>query len=216
MWSELSRSGVMYYERQALQRVLVDRVRELGGEVLWGKKAVGFESVDEATRIAFGDGEDIGVDLLVGGYSSVRRFILEQKDASTAEERWLPDFMGMTGLYGVSEAPRSDSAMADSRDSHLIVLDQGCLATGPLPGGKTRWGLILPEATPPVVPPQVDESEPPDGTEAWQAKIVPGHHPLSSTVDILRQHFYAGTLDSLLHSADRIIRTSPPPTRLGR
>lgn len=215
MWSEDMHSGVMYYERQALQAVLVDKVRQLGGEVMWEKKAAGFEVLGEQTRVNFEDGERMDVDLLVGAdgsYSGVRRFILEQKDTATAGERWLPDFMGITGLYGISKPVRSERATAEHRDSHLIVLDRGFIATGPIPDGKIRWDLLLPEAQPPAASEINQEVKPEAGGEAWQARIVPGPYPPSSTIDLLRMHKgvyhpYSGSFGALLDTATRIIRT---------
>ncbi|KAM0420935.1 hypothetical protein ACHAPT_011325 [Fusarium lateritium] len=218
MWSGDLKTGVVYFERWALQKLLVGRVRELGGEVNWGKKAVDFASLDDGTmNVAFDDGTSTTVDLLIGadgGFSNVRRFILNQRNKATAEERWLPDFMGLTGIYGVSASEQAPSSTAQFSDSHLVYLKNGFLATGPCPEGRTRWDLILLEASPPSAssPIESDLERLPSDAEPWQSSILPNQYPLASTVDILRQHRnvfhpYSGTLEALFSSADRIIRT---------
>ncbi|KAJ3523249.1 hypothetical protein NM208_g12523 [Fusarium decemcellulare] len=217
MWSGDLETGVVYFERWALQKLLVERVGELGGEVNWGKKATDFSSLDNGKlSIAFEDGSNVTADLLIGadgGFSSVRKFILNQRNNDTAETRWLPDFMDLTGIYGVSSAEKATSSTAPFSDSHLIYLDKGFLATGPCPDGKTRWDLILPENSPPSSS-SIDSKSTTSASDAesWQSFIVPNQYPLNSTVEILRQHRnvmhpYAGTLEALLTSADRIIRT---------
>lgn len=215
MWSGDLQTGVVYFERWALQKLLVETVEELGGEVNWEKKAVDFTSLDDgAMRVAFDDGTSIAADLLIGadgGYSVVRKFILNQRNRATAEERWLPGSMGLTGIYGVSTSEQAPSSTAKFSDSHLMLLNSGYLATGPCPQGRTRWDLILPEASPPSSSSPIQPNPRPDA-EPWQSSILPSQYPLASTVDILRQHRsvfhpYAGTLEALFSSADRIIRT---------
>ncbi|KAJ4307815.1 hypothetical protein N0V84_012475 [Fusarium piperis] len=215
MWSGDLQTGVVYFERWALQKLLVEKVKELGGQVNWEKKAVDLTSLDDGTmRVAFDDGTSITSDLVVGadgGYSGVRKFILDQRNKATAEERWLPDFMRLTGIYGVSTSEQAPSSTAKFSESHLVLLGNGFLATGPCPQGRTRWDLILPEASPPSSSSPIEPDLKPDA-EPWQSSMLPSQYPLVSTVDILRQHRnvfhpYAGTLEALFSSADRIIRT---------
>ncbi|KAF4970743.1 hypothetical protein FZEAL_9977 [Fusarium zealandicum] len=211
MWSPDLKTGVVYFERWALQKLLVDKVSELGGEVNWEKKAVDFTSLEDSKMLVkFSDGTDVTADLLIGadgGYSSVRKFILTQRNEATAEERWLPDFMGLTGIYGISSAEKSPSSMAPFGGSHLVYLNKGFLATGPCPNGKTRWDLILPESSPPSATSPAEPNIP-----ETDSSILPSQYPLSSTIDILQHHSnvthpYAGNLQALVTSADRIIRT---------
>ncbi|KAF7560629.1 hypothetical protein G7046_g3497 [Stylonectria norvegica] len=217
MWSSDLQTGVIYFERHALQALLVERVKELGGAVSWEKKAVDFHSLHNGqTRIDFADGTNESADLLVGadgGYSSVRSIILNQRNVATAEARWLPDFMGLTGFYGVSTGTKADEATAKFGDSHCIWLERGFLASGPCPGGRIRWDLIIPEENPPSSssPLQTSHAATADA-EAWQSTIVPSQYPNASTVETLRRHKavahpYSGTFEALLNSADRIIRT---------
>ncbi|WYZ37878.1 hypothetical protein EsH8_II_001384 [Colletotrichum jinshuiense] len=245
MWSHDMQMGAMYFERASLQSLLVDRVRELGGEVRWSKKAIRFEPLSSSasagtssanhrgqTRVTFADGTHFDVDLLVGadgGYSPVRRHILAQRDPKTAEQRWLPHSMGMTGIYGISSADRIPPTHAPERpfsESHSVWLPRGFLATGPCPGRMFRWDLILPESAPPSPWSAPDEAEPRPGAshasppgaagkgaeEAWQAAIVPGPYPKPTTVRILRSHLrlrhpFAGDFATMLATADRIIHT---------
>lgn len=231
MYSHDLQAGVFYFERQALQSLLVDHVKStLGGDVSWDSRAVGYETLqDGRVRIRFANGSDLVADLLVGadgGYSGVRKFILDKRGA--ADARWLPDFMGLTGFYGISASRKAAGAATHNfEDSHLIFLDEGFLATGPCPDGKTRWDLILPEKQPPEVATttcattSLDAAASPDAKipkhivaneEPWQSVITPGQYPLSSTIETLQRHRnvfhpYAGRFEALLTSADRIIRT---------
>ncbi|KAK2033892.1 FAD/NAD(P)-binding domain-containing protein [Colletotrichum zoysiae] len=240
-WSHDMQMGAMYFERAGLQFLLVDRVRELGGEVRWSKKAVRFEHLASVsnrtgerggqTRVGFADGTHLDVDLLVGadgGYSDVRRHILNLRDPHTSERRWLPDHMGMTGIYGISSVDKMPASHVPERpfsESHSVWLPQGFLATGPCPRGMFRWDLILPEQTPPE--PRADQAEdyttaskdmddqPTDVKridEQWHAAIAPGQYPRSITIAILRAHLrlrhpFAGDFKTMLDSADRIIHT---------
>lgn len=211
--------GVLYFERQALQALLLERLAEVGdgneGHVAWGKKATAFERIDGRTRIAFDDGTEVWADLLVGadgGYSAVRRHILQTRNPATAEARWLPDFMGMTGIYGVSDAPETEEAVAAFADTHAIWLDRGFLATGPCPAGRTRWDLILPESTAPAHAHAGAEHAQPETMPPWGHRILPSQYPVADTLFILEKnealpHPYAGSLGALVRTADRIIRT---------
>ncbi|KAK2014321.1 FAD/NAD(P)-binding domain-containing protein [Colletotrichum eremochloae] len=244
-WSHDMQMGAMYFERAGLQSLLIDRVCELGGELRWSKRAVRFEHLassssntevkdghrDGQTRVSFADGTHLDVDLLVGadgGYSDVRRHILHLRNPDTSERRWLPDHMGMTGIYGISSADKTLASHIPERpfsESHSVWLPQGFLSTGPCPGRMIRWDLILPEQTPPE--PQPDPAEDSSAAskdmddlspdvkrteEQWHAAIAPGQYPRSTTIGILRAHLrlrhpFAGDFKTMLNSADRIIHT---------
>ncbi|KAF8213702.1 hypothetical protein K438DRAFT_1915627 [Mycena galopus ATCC 62051] len=180
-------------ERQILQRLLVSEYIQRGGEVQWDKNAVSFSRQESGQmQVLFADGTNKVVDLLVGadgGFSAVRKFILHERHPSTSEARWLPDFMGMTGFYGIStpaEALAETRTHAETREStHAIWLDDGNLSAAPLPSGKIRWDLII------------SEKNPPD---------------FSSSVEILKKHAgiyhpVVGNFGRLLESATRIIRS---------
>lgn len=142
----------------------------------------------------------------------MRKFILQQCNETTAESRWLPDYIGPTDIYGVSSAVKAPDSMAQFSESHLIWLEKGFLATGPCPNGKIRWDLILPESEPPSSahpPSQSLDSQ----SKPWQSSVAQSPYTLQSTIDILRKHQtlhhpYVGTLPSLITNTDRIIRTS--------
>lgn len=221
MWSHGLQKGVFYFERRRLQSVLLDKVRELGGEeVSWNRRAVGVETLPSGrTRVTFDDGQSVDLDLLVGsdgGYSRVRRHILDQRNPKTAEERWLPDHMGVCGFYGVSNGVQEPNPSVPFSDSHCIWLKEGgCLASGPCPDGRFRWDLLLPEDLPPPVSEAATEtpSRGTEGQEAWQSALVPSLYTHESSVDTLRRHCnvfhpYARNVKGLLDTSDRIIRTS--------
>ncbi|KAL0941729.1 salicylate hydroxylase [Colletotrichum truncatum] len=228
-WSHDFQTGVMYFERANLQALLVNRVRELGGEVRWSKKAVRFDAPSppgrDQTRVSFADGTHTDVDLLVGadgGYSPVRRHILALRNPNTAEERWLPDSMGMTGIYGISSADKLPSTHVPERpfnETHCVFLPEGFLSTGPCPEGKFRWDLVLPESATPDTPASgepntsvTSAASPSSESEPWLGAIVPGQYPVSATAHILRsrlraRHPFTGDFEMMLNTADRIIHT---------
>ena len=216
MWSPDLQTGVVYFERHALQSLLVDKVEALGGEVSWNKKATNFETLENGqTNVTFSDGTTMLVDLLVGadgGYSAVRKHVLNQRNKATAEQRWIPDFMGLTGFYGVGNAVKAANATGKASDSHCVWLEGGFLSSGPCPDGKVRWDLILLEREPPASSSPLEPGSPSPDDERWQSNILPSQYQYSSTVDILRKyrsvfHPYSGNLEALLNSSDRIIRS---------
>jgi 2-polyprenyl-6-methoxyphenol hydroxylase-like FAD-dependent oxidoreductase len=221
-WNQELQTGARAIERQTLQRLLVSEYLQRGGEVQWGKNAVSFSRQDSGQiRVLFSDGTDAVVDLLVGadgGFSTVRKFILNERNPSTAEARWLPDFMGMSGFYGISTPTQ---ALAETRadpqtkeSTHAIWLDNGNLSVAPLPDGKVRWDLMISEKTPPdsTGPVEPSSAETSDSSEPWETAIMPGMYPRSSSVEVLRKHAeiyhpVVGTFGKLLESAERIIRS---------
>lgn len=220
-WNRELQTGGRAIERQILQRLLVSEFQQRGGEVQWDKKAVSFSRQESGRiQVLFADGSQAVVDLLVGadgGFSSVRKSILHERDPSTAEERWLPDFMGMTGFYGIStprEALVETEADADMKEStHALWLDDGNLSVAPLPGGKLRWDLIVSEKNPPDPAGPVEPSVAGGSDSAqWEAAIMPGMYTPSSSIEILRKHVgiyhpVVGNFGKLLESAERIIRS---------
>ncbi|KAJ6501505.1 hypothetical protein C8R47DRAFT_1107639 [Mycena vitilis] len=220
-WNGELQTNARAIEREALQRLLVTEYLRRGGEVRWGKKAVSFSRQESGQmQVLFSDGSEAVVDLLVGadgGFSAVRKCILNERDASTAEARWLPDFMGMTGFYGISTPEQvlaQSQADAETKEStHAFWLDNGNLSVAPLPGGKMRWDLIISEKNPPdpagPVEPSVAAGS---GSAPWETALMPGMYPRSSSVEILKKHAgiyhpVVGNFGALLESAERIIRT---------
>ncbi|PKS10117.1 hypothetical protein jhhlp_001867 [Lomentospora prolificans] len=221
-WSHEMQAGVMYYEWAGLREILLERVIELGGEMKWDTEVVDIQAPG-AGPITLGlrGGKEEAADLLVGadgGFSKIRRFILEKRDPFTAAAKWMPGFFGMTGIYGISSIERT--AEQDSTQ-HCIWLDRGFAATGPCPDSKYRWDLILHESSPPeyvegastTAPSNEGLTDITDPTEKkWADLMEPGLYLHASTLDILRAHKHvfhpiAGTFENLFSSSDRIIRT---------
>ncbi len=210
-WSNDLQTHAKYVERTKLRALLLDAVRERGGEIRWEKQARAYETLDTgATTIGFEDQSTTTVDLLVGadgGFSSVRRHLLHKRDPATADGRWLPDFAHQTGFYAISHGfPQPDDDISSA--THAIWLHPGVLSSSPLPGGKIRWDLILPEKEAPP-PAQQDSLAPRHG---WEAALLPSAYSHDSSVEILNRyrsayHPVAGTFGQLLDNAERIIRS---------
>ena len=149
-WAADLKTCPRVFERQPLQNLLLKRVKELGGQVCWGRK---IESIDDlrngghGSKVRFTDGESTGLDLLIGAdgaWSAVRKYILDQRDPTNATKRWAPDFTGVAGLYGISSSggvpPNSDpSKLGDLREAYLVLLDRGNI--GALPPARWESGL---------------------------------------------------------------------------
>ncbi|KAJ7151569.1 hypothetical protein C8R46DRAFT_913918 [Mycena filopes] len=215
-WSKELQTSARAIEREALQRLLVSEYVACGGDMQWSKHAVAFSRLDSGQiQVRFADESTTVVDLLVGadsGFSAVRKFILHERNPSTAEARWLPDFMGMTGFYGISKpGGLLDAKTEASQSTHAIWLDNGNLSVAPIPGGRLRWDLIISERNPPNPVGPTESLMGPD-SPPWETAIVPGMYTRSSSVEILKRHagvFHpvVGNFGSLLASAERIIRT---------
>ena len=226
-WSEDLGTGVMFYEWGGLREILLERVVELGGQLEWNRELVGVETLDGDQAVAqFADGSTEVADLVVGadgGFSRVRKLILEHNDPKTAADAWMPQFHGATGVYGISstEGARFAEDM-NAGDQNLIFLDKGFLATGPSPGGKIRWDLVLRESEPPLHQAEDAATESQLAAAAassddpsernWLSAILPNQYSPSSTLDILDRyknvfHPAMGRLERIFDGADRIIRT---------
>jgi 2-polyprenyl-6-methoxyphenol hydroxylase-like FAD-dependent oxidoreductase len=201
-----------------LQAILLQKFEELGGEVRWGKKLEKIEGLEGGTtKVGFRDGENVEVDLLVGAdwaWSEARKFILRQRNEETAMKKWVPDFMGANGFYGIS---RIDDDNVDPEilwDTHGIWLDQGNLSSSPLPDGKIRWDLIIPEREAPHYSATTGEREgSSSGAESgWEHRIAPAAYSNGESVQILRRHAglyhpVTGTFGRMLATSVRIIRS---------
>jgi 2-polyprenyl-6-methoxyphenol hydroxylase-like FAD-dependent oxidoreductase len=154
-WSAGLGTNMHIIERRDLQRILLERVRELGEEVTWERKLENMDHVGKDGKgvcVSFRDGKSEVFSILIGAdgaWSEVRRE-MEKRSALTAKDRWVPGLMGATGIYGISspELLPLEVEGVDKEtiaDTHGIWLDQGSLSTSPLPDGKIRWDLIIPE-----------------------------------------------------------------------
>ncbi|KAF2811592.1 FAD/NAD(P)-binding domain-containing protein [Mytilinidion resinicola] len=226
-WSTELGTNMRIIERRHLQEILLKKVVELDGEVVWERKLEKVEEVGDTggVRVLFKGGKGENVSLLVGAegaWSEVRRAILRRRDESTAEERWVPDFMGATGIYGIS-SPKIAPLVVEgvekeaAADTHGIWLDQGTLSMSPLPGGKIRWDLLIPEASPPEhskskAEEEIDAEVEQDMISRWESRIVPNAYSTNSTIDILHRHagvYHPATssFGRLIAASERIIRS---------
>ena len=107
------------------------------------------------------------------------------------------------------------------QDQNLIFVDGGYVATGPSPGGKIRWDLVLSESEPPEY--QAEDAATEDTLQMaaasaddemdkrWLSTMLPSQYSPSSTLEILHKHrkvFHPtmGSLESIFNNAERIIR----------
>ena len=214
------------FERQRLQHLLLTRVQELGGQVCWGKKIASIDNFwdnGHGRRVHFTDGESTELDLLIGAdgaWSTVRKYILNQRNPKSGYKRWMPEFTGVAGLYGISSSldvpPNSDpSRLGGLREAYMVLLDRGNIGALPLEDGKVAWTLHYPETEAPERSTPIDIRDQP-GLDPYQSRMVPGVYSPSSTAEILRQHenIWHPTLGSfkpMFEAAERIIRS---PLRL--
>lgn len=226
-WAADLRTCPRIFERQRLQNLLLTRVRELGGQICWGKKIQSIDNVRDSghgSKVHFTDGESTELDLLIGAdgaWSAVRKYILNQRDPKSGQKRWVPEFTGIAGLYGISSSldvpPNSDpSTLGDLREAYMVLLDRGHIGALPLEDGKVAWTIQHPELKAPErsTPIEYQDKEPESGL--YESKMVPGVYSPSSTAEILRRHenIWHPTLGSfkpMFEAAERIIRS---PLRL--
>lgn len=139
----------------------------------------------------------VGAD---GAWSEVRRHILTMRGEKTAMQRWIPGFMGASGFYGISKINAENVDPEILWDTHGVWLDQGNLTTSPLPDGKIRWDLILPELEAPhysaVSISEIEDVSSNRGSD-WEQRIALGAFPHDEIVAILRS--YAGIYHSHWH-----------------
>ncbi|KAH7103394.1 hypothetical protein BKA62DRAFT_60240 [Auriculariales sp. MPI-PUGE-AT-0066] len=213
-WSAELQDAARTVSRADLQRVLLDAFYRHGGEVRWDKSLAGLRALDDGrTEVAFDDASTLAADLVVGadgGFSGVRRHVLHQRNASTAEERWLPDFVHQNWLLRDLSCARGAADLAAATETHALWLDGGVLSSAPLPGGRIRWDLILDAQDPPPTEDAVQSRLPTDAP-AWATALMPSPYTVDDSIKVLRQfenvyHPTTGTFGTLLSYAERIIR----------
>ncbi|KAH7416767.1 hypothetical protein BKA64DRAFT_566233 [Cadophora sp. MPI-SDFR-AT-0126] len=214
-WKAELGTNLRVVERRDLQRILLEKLGELDGEVVWGKKLKEIEHLnygEKALKLTFEDGTSVTTDLVVGGdgnWSSVRKFIIQQQWPDKVETRWKPEFPFCSGIYGVSEKfENAEGKGNEPGDTHWVLLDQGVASTWALPDGKMFWTISLPEALPPVRSTSGDSSE---TQTLYGADVSCGGYTFESTVEILRKHEsvfhpFASTFGAIFKNSSRIVR----------
>ncbi|KAL5322331.1 hypothetical protein ACEPPN_010304 [Leptodophora sp. 'Broadleaf-Isolate-01'] len=214
-WKAELETNLRVVERRDLQRILLEKVKELGVEVVWNKKLREIETLGDSSnslKLLFEDGSFITTDLVVGGdgnWSSVRRFIIQQQWPDDIKTRWAPEFPFCSGIYGISERfENAEGKGNEPGDTHWVLLDQGVASTWALPDGKMFWTISLPEALPPARSPDLDPSK---AQKLYGADVSCGGYSFESTVEILRKHEnifhpFAGTFGAIFKNSSRIVR----------
>ncbi|KAG4428927.1 hypothetical protein IFR05_015594 [Cadophora sp. M221] len=214
-WKAELETNLRVVERRDLQRLVLEKVKELGGEVVWNKKLKEIDSLGDSSsslKLTFGDGTSVTTDLVVGGdgnWSLVRKFIIQQQWPDEVKTRWEPEFPFCSGIYGISEKfENADGKGNEPGDTHWVLLDQGVASTWALPDGKMFWTISLPEAHPPARSTDLDPSEP---QSLYGADVSCGGYSFESTVEILRRHEnifhpFAGTFGAIFKNSSRIVR----------
>lgn len=205
-------------ERGNLQKLVLEKVRELGGEVLWEKKLQGMERVDEGVKLSFDSGEEAVVSLVVGadgGWSGVRRQICGDKNGKE-DERWKPYFSGADGIYGISkpiEGLSSSETGEETKDgdTHWVLLDSGTASTWALPGGRQFWTISFPSKSPPQRTSNVEDARKQTESKLYGAEVTLGGYSLAETEEVLKNsenawHPVAGNFGELFRRSERIVR----------
>lgn len=210
-WKAELGSNLRVVERRELQGLLLRRVRELGGQVVWGRKVEAVEDLGdgEGVELRFTDGSIVSADLCVGAdgiWSAVRKHI-----TGGEAKRYRPDFFGADGIYGVSKSTRlreDGDEQGRPGDTHWILLDSGAVSTWALPDGKQFWTLSLPAKSTPSRNITGENAE----FELYGAKVTTGGYTRESTETILRAHEnvwhpVAGSCSELFKNSERIVRS---------
>ena len=216
-WQEDLGTNLRVVERANLQRLVLDRVLELGGDVVWEKTVSDVKSIGGSgkMRVCFEGGEEVSADLVVGadgGWSVVRRGIMEGEKG----EKWKPVFAYADGIYGVSkpiENPRvleGEDEMKDG-DTHWVLLDSGTASTWALPGGRQFWTISFASNIPPARTSGGDGMQKQAVVKLYGADLNLGGYGLEETQQILKSyerafHPIAGSFEELYRRSERIVR----------
>lgn len=223
-WQEDLGTNLRVVERAGLQRLVLDRVRELGGEIVWGRKLNDVKSdAGRGVRVCFEGGEEVDADLVVGadgGWSAVRRHIISTAAAGTLsgtdDDRWKPEFAYADGIYGVSKpvdkthAAKGEEDVKDG-DTHWVLLDSGTASTWALPGGRQFWTISFPSDAPPKRTGAAEEPQKQNIDKLYGADLTLGGYDLEETRQILKRyeksfHPVAGSFGELYKRSERIVR----------
>jgi 2-polyprenyl-6-methoxyphenol hydroxylase-like FAD-dependent oxidoreductase len=224
-WQEDLGTCLRVVERGALQSLLLVKVRELGGQVVWGAKVRDFEKAEGGVRLCFEGGEsreEVVVGLVVdadGGWSDVRRHLItsssqEGRRKVNQDERWKPDFVNADTIYGVSRRIETDAGGGGvggqgEGETHWVFLDSGMASSWALPEGKQFWTISFLSKNNRALP----ERNQKGGDETlYGASVSLAGYELEDTKRALEKyetewHPVAGTFGNLMRHSERIVRT---------
>lgn len=225
-WQEDLGTNLRVVERAGLQRIVLDRVQELGGEVLWERKVIDVKTaIGGSVKVCFEGGEEVEADLVVGadgGWSVVRRHIMatvaaaDGGDGRDGTDRWKPEFAYADGIYGVSK-PMNRACVTESEedvqngDTHWVLLDSGTASTWALPGGRQFWSISFPSNLLPKGPSGTGHPQKKKVDKLYDADVILGGYDMQETREILKRyenafHPIAGTFGELYKRSERIVR----------
>ncbi|KAL7267869.1 hypothetical protein RUND412_009528 [Rhizina undulata] len=224
-WAQDLDSGLRVVERVKLQELLIGKISELGGEIIWGEKVLDVVDGGTGVELHFLNGGKKRGDLVVGadgGWSGVRRRIaagfgdpeekLEGSDGTEpAKDEWMPLFQNSSGIYGISPLPQTVLDDPDFEEKvvgngHVVMLDTRICSTWPLPNGYQFWNITNSEEHPPPTTSQtLTSSKYPNST------INTGGYPLESTEELMESfaniwHPLSGNFNAMFERSERIVR----------
>jgi FAD-dependent urate hydroxylase len=221
-WKEDLGTCLRVVERASLQSILLGRVRELGGEVLYDMRFLGTTQGESGVMVAVEGREVETVGLVVGadgGFSSVRRALISSKFENGVDKRWNPYFAGADAIYGISRAIAKpfeddvgenavDGSQQREGDTHWIFLDGGMGSTWALRDGKTFWTLTFFSKTAPERTSKQRNVE----HSLYGSPISLGGYTLEETQMVLEKyenawHPTTATFGNLLRNSEKIVRT---------
>lgn len=170
------------------------------------------------TRVAVIDEDTPEVDLLIGadgGWSTVRKYILQHNNPKTQEQRWKPTFVGVSGIYGISACSSISGNNEAAKEGHLVLRDCGNIGALPLEDGKLAWTIHYPVNLTPERTALIKDHAGAKNN-VYESKLVPGVYDASSTAKILHSHdnIYHPILGSFKPMFEVSERTIRSPLRL--
>lgn len=222
-WQEDLGTNLRVVERAGLQRIVLDKVQELGGEVFWERKVTDVKSaIEGGVKVCFEGGEEVEANLVVGadgGWSVIRRHIMAtaaEADGRDGADGWKPEFAYADGIYGLSK-PMNRACTTDSEedvqdgDTHWVLLDSGTASTWALPGGRQFWTISFPSNFAPKRPSAAEHPQKQKVDKLYGADLILGGYDLQETQEILKRyenafHPIAGNFGELYKRSERIVR----------
>ena len=222
-WQEDLGTGMRMVDRQDLQRLVLERVRELGGRVYWGMKLNGMTTMEGGgVTLSFDGGREVSAALVVGAdgvWSYVRRQVVASK-VEDVDERWSPEFSGLDAIYGVTRRTKNpqgsenvakeDKKELEGGDTHWLLHNSGIASTWPLPEGRQFWTISFYSRTPPAKTLTIDEPHKRGDGKLYAADTTLGGYGLQETAQILKHyeniwHPVEGNFGELFRKSERKI-----------